>query len=104
MTQILRDALQNISWPTNVEIMDFVQILLIAFFVYHLMLWIKNTRAYTLLKGIVLVIVFLLVARIFEMHTILWIFKNLSMVAVTGMIVIFSLSCARRWSSWERRR
>lgn len=89
MTQILRDALQNISWPTNVEIMDFVQILLIAFFVYHLMLWIKNTRAYTLLKGIVLVIVFLLVARIFEMHTILWIFKNLSMVAVTGMIVIF---------------
>ena len=38
MTQILRDALQNISWPTNVEIMDFVQILLIAFFVYHLML------------------------------------------------------------------
>ena len=45
MTQILRDALQNISWPTNVEIMDFVQILLIAFFVYHLMLWIKNTRA-----------------------------------------------------------
>ena len=24
MTQILRDALQNISWPTNVEIMDFV--------------------------------------------------------------------------------
>lgn len=89
MTQILRDAFQNISWPTNVEIMDFVQILLIAFFVYHLMLWIKNTRAYTLLKGIVLVIVFLLVARIFEMHTILWIFKNLSMVAVTGMIVIF---------------
>ena len=89
MTQILRDALQNISSPTNVEIMDFVQILLIAFFVYHLMLWIKNTRAYTLLKGIVLVIVFLLVARIFEMHTILWIFKNLSMVAVTGMIVIF---------------
>ena len=69
--------------------MDFVQILLIAFFVYHLMLWIKNTRAYTLLKGMVFVGVILLVAKIFEMHTILWIFQNLSMVAVTAMLVIF---------------
>ena len=50
MTQILRDAFQNISWPTNVEIMDFVQILLIAFFVYHLMLWIK-TVSYTHLRA-----------------------------------------------------
>ena len=53
------------------------------------MLWIKNTRAYTLLKGMVFVGVILLVAKIFEMHTILWIFQNLSMVAVTAMLVIF---------------
>lgn len=89
MEQMLGDVFQNISWPKNVEIMDFVQILLIAFFVYHLMIWIKNTRAYTLLKGIMLVAIFLLVARVFEMHTILWIFKNLSMVVVTAMLVIF---------------
>ena len=89
MQQIIREALMSISWPKNVEIMDFVQILLIAFFVYHLMLWIKNTRAYTLLKGMVFVGVILLVAKIFEMHTILWIFQNLSMVAVTAMLVIF---------------
>ncbi|HIR93344.1 MAG TPA: TIGR00159 family protein [Candidatus Egerieimonas intestinavium] len=89
MKQIIMEVFQSISWPKNVEIMDFIQILLIAFFVYHLMLWIKNTRAYTLLKGIVFVGVILLGAQIFEMHTILWIFQNLSMVAVTGILVIF---------------
>ena len=87
MKQIIMEVFQSISWPKNVEIMDFIQILLIAFFVYHLMLWIKNTRAYTLLKGIVFVGVILLGAQIFEMHTILWIFQNLSMVA--GILVIF---------------
>lgn len=42
-----------------------------------------------LLKGVLLVVIFLIVASVSHMNTILWICKQLSVVAVTGVIVIF---------------
>ena len=44
---------------TSIQWNDIVEILLIAFFVYQFMLWIRNTRAYSLLKGILIVFVFI---------------------------------------------
>ena len=77
------------SLPSSIRIIDIVQILLIAIFVYYLMVWIKNTRAYTLLKGVLIVSVFLIIAAILRMDTILWICQQLSVVAITGVLVIF---------------
>ena len=65
------------SLPSSIRIIDIVQILLIAIFVYYLMVWIKNTRAYTLLKGVLIVSVFLIIAAILRMDTILWICQQL---------------------------
>lgn len=81
--------LSQISLPVSFGIIDIVQILLIAIFVYYLMVWVKSTRAYMLLKGVLLVILFLILASVFHMDTILWICKQLSVVAITGVIVIF---------------
>lgn len=66
-----------------------IQIIVIAFFVYQFMIWIKYTRAYTLLKGIVLVLLFIFLAYIFKMNTILWIFSNLASTLIVGVVVIF---------------
>ena len=81
--------LSQISLPVSFGIIDIVQILLIAIFVYYLMVWVKSTRAYMLLKGVLLVILFLILTSVFHMDTILWICKQLSVVAITGVIVIF---------------
>lgn len=75
--------------PASFGVIDVVEICLIAVFVYYMMLWVKNTRAYMLLKGIVFVVLFLLVAELFHMNTILWIFSQLSVVLITGVLVIF---------------
>lgn len=75
--------------PKEIEIIDIIQIILIAYFVYHVILWFKNTRSYTLLKGIVLVVVFVAIAYIFQMDTIIWIIQNFSVVAFTAVIIIF---------------
>ena len=85
----IKFQLSQFSWPVSIGVIDIVQILLIAFFVYYLILWIKNTRAYTLLKGVLLVVLFLIVAAILHMDAILWICGQLSVVAITGVIVIF---------------
>lgn len=80
--------LSQVAFP-QIGIIDIIQIMLIAFFVYQFMIWIKYTRAYTLLKGILLVLLFVLLAYIFKMNTILWIFSNLASTLIVGVTVIF---------------
>ena len=50
---------------------DVVEILLITFLMYHILVWVKNTRAWSLLKGIIVIAVFILIAAYFEMNPIL---------------------------------
>ena len=92
------DAVSNwfrmhvLTWlepPKHIEVIDIVQVILIAYFVYHFILWLKNTRAYMLLKGILLIVVFVVIANLFNMDVIIWLFSNLSVVAITAVIIIF---------------
>ena len=69
--------------------MDVIEILLIAVFVYQFMLWIRNTRAYSLLKGIVIVLAFILIAYLLRMNTILWLVYNVGGYAITAVLIIF---------------
>ena len=75
--------------PKNIEFIDIVQILIIAYFVYHLILWVKHTRAYLLLKGVILICVFVLAAGVFHMDVIMEIFKMVSVAALTAVVIIF---------------
>ena len=68
---------------------DILEIALISFFIYQFMVCIKFTRPYTLLKGILMVLLFILFAYVLKMNTILWIIKNLSTILLTSVVVIF---------------
>ncbi|WP_337404727.1 diadenylate cyclase CdaA [Suilimivivens sp.] len=72
----------------SIRWVDIVEILLIAFLMYHILVWVKNTRAWSLLKGIIVIAVFILIAAYFQMNTILWIVQNAFGVAVTAVVVI----------------
>ncbi len=67
---------------------DLAEIVIISFLVYHILLWVKNTKAWSLLKGVVVIAVFLVIAVIFNMTTILWIAQNVMGIAATVIIVI----------------
>lgn len=84
----LAQHLSRMTIP-RLGIIDFVEIFLISFFVYQFMSWIKFTRAYTLLKGILVVLAFILVAYLLKMNTIIWIVSKLANVLIIGVIVIF---------------
>ena len=89
----LMNWLRNVaSWlvpPKPIGVIDIVQILLLSFFVYKLIVWMKNTRSYTLLKGILFIIAFVVVANLLDMEVIVWLINNLSVVAFTALIIIF---------------
>lgn len=84
----LSGYLSKLSLP-GLGVTDILEIALISFFIYQFMVWIKFTRAYTLLKGILIVLLFILFAYILKMNTILWIIKNLSTILLTSVVVIF---------------
>lgn len=85
----LLDVLKWLVPPKPIGVIDVIQVLLLAFLVYRLILWMKNTRSYTLLKGIVFVIAFVVLANVFKMEVIVWLLQNVGVVAITAIIIIF---------------
>lgn len=70
-------------------ITDVVEIIIIAFLCYYMLVWIQNTRAWMLLRGLLVILLFVLVAVIFQMNTIIWITQNMLSVALVALVVIF---------------
>lgn len=73
----------------KITLVDIVEVFIVAFLIYYLMTWIKNTRAWNLFKGIVVILLFVLMAAIFQMNTILWLAENLLNVGLIALVIIF---------------
>ena len=73
---------------SSMEVRDMIEILIITFLVYHILVWIQAGRAWQLLKGFVVIIAFILIAYFAKMNTILWIAKNIASFAITAFIVV----------------
>lgn len=71
----------------HIGILDILEIVILAFLIYETMVMIKNTRAWTFLKGIAVVLIFLAVAVMLNMTTIIWIAKNLLYLVAVAVIV-----------------
>ena len=87
----------------EVRITDIVEVLILTFLFYHIMVWIRNTKAWMLLKGIIVLAGFILIAAIFKMHTILYIAKNSVTVMATTAIVVFQKGKGERGSGKKSR-
>ena len=86
----VREYLDKLHIPTvtSITFTDVVEICIIAFLVYGILVWIKETRAWALLKGVLVIAVFLSLAAYFQMTTILWIAARLGSLAITAIIVV----------------
>lgn len=73
----------------KISITDIVEIIIIAFLIYYMLVWIKNTRAWMLLRGLMVILLFVLLAALFQMNTIIWIARNTLNVLVIALVVIF---------------
>ncbi len=78
----------DVTMPT-VGLVDILDIVIVAFLIYKMIFWIKQTRAWVLFKGMVVIFGFALVAMILHLTTILWIFSNTISVGIIALIVVF---------------
>lgn len=76
------------TYRTTISTGDILEILIIAFLVYYILAWMKTTRAWQLLKGLIVICVVLFMAFIMDMTTILWLAENLLSFAVIAIVVV----------------
>jgi len=88
ITEFLKNDVLEFYWP-EVHPTDIVELIILSFLIYQLIIWIKNTRAWTLLKGIVVIGVFVILAFIFKLNTILWIASKTINVGIIAIVIIF---------------
>lgn len=80
-----KDLFKNTINNFNFRIVDVFEILILAFLIYYILLWVQRTRAWVLFKGMSVIVVFLVIAYLADMYTILWIAQNIfSTVAESG--------------------
>lgn len=80
--------LATVHIPKTLVWTDIVEIIIISFLVYQILAWIRNTRTWALLRGVIVILGFLMVAAIFNMTTIIWIAGKIFSVAAIAIVVI----------------
>jgi len=77
-----------LSW-SDVKINDIIDILIVSYIIYNLIMIIRGTRAVQLMKGILVVVVAWLASIWFELSALRWMMNEMITVGVLAIIVIF---------------
>jgi len=89
LTQIMTKMKSWLSLLPPFTINNVIEVIILAFFIYECMLWIKNTRAWALLRGILVIVVFTFMAFILQLSTIVWLIERFASIAIIAAVVIF---------------
>ena len=83
---------------------DVIEIIIIAFVLYNVLVWIKDTKAWALLKGIIIVGVFAIFAYVLNLRTILWIAGKTISVGIIALVIIFQPELRRALEQLGRKK
>ena len=83
---------------------DIIEIIIIAVVLYNILLWIMNTKAWALLKGIIVVGLFAVVAYLLNLKTILWIAGKTISVGIIALVIIFQPELRRALEQLGRKK
>ena len=74
---------------STIGILDIIDIVVVAYFLYRLYLMLKNTRAATLVKGLLVLVAFMIVCRTLNLHVISWLLEKSMTVIMFALPVVF---------------
>ncbi len=103
MNNFIQDYLVKLYIP-RITWTDVIEIVIIAVVLYNVMVWIKNTKAWALLKGIIVVIIFAMIAYILNLKTILWIAGKTISVGIIALVIIFQPELRRALEQLGRKK
>ncbi len=86
MSELLHAFLRSLG---SLHWYDVLDILVVSWVIYKIILIIKGTRAFRMLVGLVLIVVFSLLSQWAKLQTVNWLFQHLWQVGLFTLIVLF---------------
>lgn len=77
-----------ISLP-HIGLLDIIDISTVFFILIKILSWIRNTRTWTILKGVVFVLSVAFIAYVFELNTLWWIISKTLTFGTIALIMVF---------------
>ena len=74
---------------SNIGVTDVLDICVVAFIVYKILAFIRESRAQQLVKGIIALVAAYLISDLLDMHVLNWILKGTMTMGVVALIVLF---------------
>ena len=89
MTEFLGNMYSWFAFIPKITLMNLFEILIISVLIYKVLTWVQNTRAWMLLRGGLMIMVFYLMASVLRLSTITWIINHMGQLALIALIIIF---------------
>ena len=87
----------------SIKITDVIDILIVAYLLYRLLGFIKETRAQQLFRGVLLIIAIFLVSEIFNLSLLNWLLTRLITVGLIAVVILFQPEIRRGLEQIGRR-
>lgn len=82
---------------------DVIDILIVAYLLYRLLGFIKETRAQQLFRGVLLIIAFFLISEVFNLSLLNWLFTRLITIGLLAVVILFQPEIRRGLEQIGRR-
>jgi len=87
MQDVVREYI--IRLVSGIGVTDVIDILIVAFVVYKLLGFIRETRAEQLVKGLLVLIVAGFISELFNLHVFSWIIRGTMTLGVIALVIVF---------------
>lgn len=77
----------DMTWPNMLK--DVIDILVVSYIIYQLLVLIRGTRAIQLLKGIFVLVIIWAVSTWFNLYTLKWLMNQMFTFGVLALVIIF---------------
>ena len=74
---------------SQIGLTDFIDVAIIAFIIYQILRFIRETRAEQLVKGLLILIVVMIVSGILHLYTLNWLLKNFMQFGIIALVIVF---------------
>jgi len=81
--------MEFLSWFWRKYLVNILDILVVAYITYKLIMLLKGTRAIQVLRGLIILILATLVARALQFKTVSWILKGFWVAGVIAVVIVF---------------
>ncbi len=89
MSESLGTLYSWFAFVPKITFLNVIEILILAFVFYKILTWAQSTRAWILLRGALIILVFYILAALLNFTTITWIISHIGSIAVIALVIVF---------------